>query len=27
VPFAPNLEKQFLPVNRFKVKLQKLIAF
>jgi 2-oxoisovalerate dehydrogenase E1 component len=27
VPFAPNLEKQFLPVDRFKVKLQELIAF
>ena len=27
VPFAPNLEKQFLPVDRFKVKLQGLIAF
>ena len=27
VPFAPNLEKQFLPVDRFKVKLQELIAY
>lgn len=27
VPFAPNLEKQFLPVNRFKHKLQELLAF
>jgi len=27
VPFAPNLEKQFLPVDRFKLKLQELIAF
>ena len=27
VPFAPNLEKQFLPTDRFKVKLQELLAF
>ena len=27
VPFTPNLEKQFLPVDRFKAKLQRLIAF
>ena len=27
VPFAPNLEKQFLPTERFKVKLQELLAF
>ena len=27
VPFAPNLEKQFLPVDRFKRKLQELIQF
>jgi 2-oxoisovalerate dehydrogenase E1 component len=27
VPFAPNLEKQFLPTERFKVKLQELVAF
>ena len=27
VPFAPNLEKQFLPVDRFNLKLQELIAF
>ena len=27
VPFAPNLEKQFLPVDRFKRKLQELIEF
>ncbi|MCM0060064.1 MAG: dehydrogenase E1 component subunit alpha/beta [Algoriphagus sp.] len=27
VPFAPNLEKQFLPADRFKVKLQELLAF
>jgi 2-oxoisovalerate dehydrogenase E1 component len=27
VPFAPNLEKQFLPVDRFKVKLQELLAY
>ncbi|SDD57041.1 2-oxoisovalerate dehydrogenase E1 component [Algoriphagus faecimaris] len=27
VPFAPNLEKQFLPENRFKIKLQNLIEY
>ena len=27
VPFAPNLEKQFLPADRFKDKLQGLLAF
>ncbi|SFO22488.1 2-oxoisovalerate dehydrogenase E1 component [Algoriphagus ornithinivorans] len=27
VPFAPNLEKQFLPENRFKIKLQSLINY
>ena len=27
IPFAPNLEKQFLPVDRFSLKLQELIAF
>jgi 2-oxoisovalerate dehydrogenase E1 component len=27
VPFAPNLEKQFLPTERFKAKLQELVAF
>jgi 2-oxoisovalerate dehydrogenase E1 component len=27
VPFAPNLEKQFLPAERFKAKLQELLAF
>jgi len=27
VPFAPSLEKQFLPVERFKAKLKELIAF
>jgi len=27
VPFAPNLEKQFLPTDRFKVKLKELIEF
>ena len=27
VPFAPNLEKQFLPVDRFKHKLQELLAY
>ena len=27
VPFAPNLEKQFLPTERFKEKLQELLAF
>lgn len=27
VPFAPNLEKQFLPTDRFKVKLQELLSF
>lgn len=27
VPFAPNLEKQFLPVERFKRKLQDLVEF
>lgn len=27
VPFAPNLEKQFLPVDRFRKKLQELIQF
>lgn len=27
VPFAPNLEKQFLPAERFKTKLQELLAF
>jgi 2-oxoisovalerate dehydrogenase E1 component len=27
VPFAPNLEKQFLPTERFKVKLNELIEF
>jgi 2-oxoisovalerate dehydrogenase E1 component len=27
VPFAPNLEKQFLPVDRFNLKLQELIAY
>ncbi len=27
VPFATNLEKQFLPVDRFKVKLQELITY
>jgi len=27
VPFAPNLEKQFLPTDRFKAKLQELLAF
>lgn len=27
VPFAPNLEKQFLPTERFKVKLKELIEF
>lgn len=27
VPFAPNLEKQFLPTERFKVKLKELVEF
>lgn len=27
VPFAPNLEKQFLPLNRFKEKIQTLINY
>ena len=27
VPFAPNLEKQFLPTDRFKVKLKELVEF
>jgi 2-oxoisovalerate dehydrogenase E1 component len=27
VPFAPSLEKQFLPENRFKIKLQSLINY
>ena len=27
VPFAPNLEKQFLPTERFKVKLKELLEF
>lgn len=27
VPFAPNLEKQFLPQSRFKEKIQQLISF
>jgi 2-oxoisovalerate dehydrogenase E1 component len=27
IPFAPNLEKQFLPTERFKAKLQELVAF
>jgi 2-oxoisovalerate dehydrogenase E1 component len=27
VPFAPNLEKQFLPTERFKVKLRELLEF
>ncbi|WP_111671716.1 alpha-ketoacid dehydrogenase subunit alpha/beta [Algoriphagus litoralis] len=27
VPFAPNLEKQFLPVDRFKTKLKELVEF
>lgn len=27
VPFAPNLEKQFLPVDRFKKKLSELLAY
>lgn len=27
VPFAPSLEKQFLPVDRFKVKLEELVKF
>jgi 2-oxoisovalerate dehydrogenase E1 component len=27
VPFAPNLEKQFLPVERFKVKLMELVEY
>ncbi len=27
VPFAPNLEKQFLPTERFKLKLKELIEF
>lgn len=27
VPFAPNLEKQFLPTERFKGKLKELVAF
>lgn len=27
VPFAPNLEKQFLPVERFKLKLKELVEY
>lgn len=27
VPFAPNLEKQFLPTERFKVKLKELVGY
>jgi 2-oxoisovalerate dehydrogenase E1 component len=27
VPFAPSLEKQFLPVDRFRVKLEGLVEY